>query len=281
MVSRALRLLSSAVLVAGVAQTAPAGAVAPPQAREVASSRGIFIAGWDGQDFATRIANTVAARPDLAETANVVVAQLTASAAVGIDVNLVGSPGDSSKDIASLSEARAALRPKAVASRVPDAGVVGAAAAGPTDFELRGFAKNSSRSWEVRTALEGAFCSSECEVTDTIRQTWTITPQRNADQFSFTSTYVRNSGNFSNIYADGFVLCNGSECAREEIGSGGSRDGTGSGTEFIEHRNQAGSQTINRVRLRALFRPNSTTYWDGVRTGTANCRTGSAMFCVF
>ena len=257
----------------------PTATATPHRARTQAHPAGFYVVGWKGQDFATRVAKSVASAPTSRKSAQEGVARLLRSAQAGRDVNLVGSPGDASHDVKSLQSAQStlALQARRDSSSTPDAS--NSPASGPTTFELRGLAINSNRTWEVKTELDGAFCSSDCETTDIIRQTWKITPQRNVDVFAFTSTYVRNAHNFNNIYADGFVLCGGSECARSAIGDGGARDGTGSGSEGIKHPSQAVKKTVDRLRLQATFKPNATRYYDGVHTGTARCGSGSKMYC--
>lgn len=280
---RTLRTLLAAglTLSAGFGMPAmPATAAIGSQATSASTSSddGLMIVGSPDQPFEDRVEDTVRQNPKLALRAEAMLSQLRKSAESGKDLDLPGSPGDNNHDLATLIRAEvltAEIAKQSTSTRADSAEPL----SGPTDFELRGYATNNSRSWYVRTALDGAFCANDCQVTDRIRMNWTITPGRYGDRFSFTSTYT--GSNFYNIYADIYVLCDGSTCASGTAGASGARDGNGSGRPVLTHKSQQGRYTVDRVRMRATFKPNGTRYYDGVRTGTAKCRTGDNYDCIF
>lgn len=279
------RVISGFLAVAGAISmgvVAGPAAAAKPAASGASSAdtepQGIFVVGWTGQDFQARLENSVAADPSQAPGAQRVVERLAEKAEAGEDVNLVGSPGGATSDMVQLRAAAPGVRSVDRGLASDQAGAE--AVSGPTSFDLRGYAVNNNRSWEVRTELEGASCADGCETTDIVRQTWRITPQRRVDVFTDNSVYALGQGNSTNIFADGFVICDGTECGNSPIGDGGDRDGTGSGTGSIRHPNQAGKRAVDQIRLRATFTPNATRYYDGVRTKNALCRSGSRENCV-
>lgn len=280
---RTLRTLLAGVLTlsVGVGLSLVPATAATGSHRTTASTSsddGMMIVGSPEQPFEDRVEDTVRQNPQLAARAEATLSQLRKSAEVGNNLDLPGSPGSTSQDLKTLERAEVATA-KMSKQSAPEQEEGPAPLSGPTDFEVRGYETNNSRSWFVRTALDGAFCANDCKVTDRIRTNWTITPGRTGDRFSFTSTYT--GSNFSNIYADIYVLCSGSVCADGTAGASGARDGNGSGRPVLRHRSQAGKSTVDRVRMRATFNPNGTRYYDGVLTGTARCRTGENYDCIF
>ncbi|MBC7632974.1 hypothetical protein [Aeromicrobium sp.] len=312
MTIRPLRIVTVAAASVLLAQAAGLGGglglapVAPPSTVAVSDSvsadevpeGALWIVGNEDQSFAERVELAVEANPDIADDATAVLDDLQAAIAAGDEVNLPGSPGGSGSDSDAISDAQESV--ETVVDEQEDQNVALVDQAGepvdqvrlaadgplvpssPTDFELRGFEKNDARSWSVKTELDGGYCyRGACNITDKVKTTWTVDPGREGDKFSFTSLYATNSGNFQNIFADIYSDCSGSECGRNTAGDSGNRDGTGKGVEYVSHKDQAGKTLRQRIRMRATFIPNSTRYYDGVKTGTAKCKTGSNRSCPY
>lgn len=275
---------SSAVAVSELVDDVPDGA--------------LWIVGNEDQSFAERVELAVEANPDVADDAVVVLDDLENAIAAGKNVDLPGSPGGSASDRDVVSDAQQLVETVVDDQENQNVSLVGQDGAAvdkvrlaadgplvpssPTDFELRGFEKNDARSWSVKTELDGGYCyRGNCNITDRVKTTWTIDPGRAGDRFSFTSLYSTNGGNFQNIYADIYVDCSGSECERDTAGDTGDRDGTGKGVVTVKHKDQEGKTLRQRVRMRATFIPNSTRYYDGIKTGTAKCKTGSDRSCPY
>jgi hypothetical protein len=277
--TRALALL----LLAGAVTGLPAHtASAVPVLSDVTSeSEVLWLAGTPDQAFAARVENAVLNEPRIAGTAAAVLNRLQQEAEHGTDLNLLGSPGGSAADEVELKRSRQAVDVAVSKASKRVHGPDVAQLTGATTFDLRGYSINNGRTWQVRTEIDGGFCAGDCEITDIIRTTWKITPQRYTDVFAFTSLYKPNAGHFKTIYADAWVYCGGDLCADASPGSGGAQDGTGSGSPGLTHSSQANRPTVDKVRMRATFTPNSTRYYDGVRTGTAECLGGSALYCLF
>lgn len=109
-------------------------------------------------------------------------------------------------------------------------------------------------------------------------------PGRTSDRFSFTSTYTPNSGNFTNVFVNAYVDCNGdgNNCGFVQFPSAGSaRNGQGSGVFYVGHFSNAGGTVTDEVDLFAHFTPTNQTYQDDARTGAARCQTGSNTSCLY
>lgn len=274
-----LALAMIAVTACSVAQLESASAVSASQAPTEGPI--IWLAGTGDQDFADRVSQSVAANPESEADAIAVLTSLGEQAANGADVVLMGPPGDAQADLAALEAALQAVEVRTGASSDAESFAMGALS-GPTDFELRGFAYANNTAWEVKTQIDGGYCNSNgCETTDSIKTTWKIQPGRTGDKFSFTSLYAPKTGLFKTIYGDAFVYRGTTLIGDASPGSGGAQDGTGSGSVVAAHPSQAGKRTVDKLRMRATFIPNATRYYDGVRTGTATCGTGSVYACYF
>jgi hypothetical protein len=266
--------------------------VAGAAANDTPTKRGedvIWLAGTPGMTFAELVLTNVEANPAMAGQAEKVLAGLKAQADSGHDVQLMGDTGGAAADAAQIQRALAGLGRATLGGRARDGGSLQHGATlkntGPTDFDLRGFGINDYRSWQVKTEIDGGRCGSSCQTTDKVKATWTITPGRTGDRFTYTSIYSPNTGIFSNIYADAWVYrkSGGSESVlkSQKIGEAGSRDGTGSGSEVLLHASQENRSTVDKLRVSATLDPIATRYFDGVRTGTARCMGGSNYECIF
>lgn len=88
-------------------------------------------------------------------------------------------------------------------------------------------------------------------------------------------------GNFSNIYATGYVYCNSNLCGQDYIGKNGDQDGSGSGQKPIEHAPNRGGQQDDAVRMQGYFKPLARNVYDYAKTATARCGTGENFNCKF
>jgi hypothetical protein len=251
---------------------------AHPLSQDAAADRIWFVAS-PTESFPEIVTRAIAADPTSARQWKDVLAGLTSRAQAGADPHLPGSAISLEDEKGQLEDA---TRLAILSASSPEADAVRPDAVGGTEFELRGVAVNSNRTWQVHTEIDGAFCDpvEGCETTDVTRQTWKVTPGREGDRFSFTSTRV-GSGNLSDIYANLAVDCNGDECGSGSAGKDGPRNGNGSGSPVVLHTSNAGGAQVDRIQMHAFFSPNGSDYFDSVRTGTAQCGTGATVACIY
>ncbi|MBM7411586.1 hypothetical protein JOE38_001409 [Clavibacter michiganensis] len=238
----------------------------------------VWFVGSPTESFSDVVARAIAADPASAREWKDVLSGVTSRVQGGADVHLPGDAANLDDEKVQLADATG-LATRSASS--PESDEVRPDALGGTEFELRGVAVNSNHTWQVHTEIDGGFCDPEgCETTDVTRQTWKVTPGRGGDRFNFTSTRV-GSGNLSDIYANLAVDCNGRECGSGTAGKAGPRNGNGSGSPVVVHRSNAGGAQVDRIQMHAFFSRNRSDYFDSVRTGTAQCGTGSTYACVY
>ncbi len=238
----------------------------------------VWFVGSPTESFSDVVARAIAADPASAREWKDVLSGVTSRVQAGADPHLPGDAANLDDEKVQLADATG-LATRSASS--PETGGVRPDALGGTDFELRGVAVNSNRTWQVHTEIDGGFCDPEgCETTDVTRQTWKVTPGRSADRFNFTSTYV-GSGNLSDIYADLSVICNGRECGSGGAGKNGPRNGMGTGSPLVAHDGNAGGAQVDRIQMHAFLSRNGRDYYDSVRTGTAQCGRGDDFACVY
>jgi hypothetical protein len=238
----------------------------------------VWFVGSPTEPFSDLVARAIAADPASARRWQDVLSAVTTRVQAGADPRLPGSAVNLDDEKVQLADATR-IATSSAASPGPDA--VRPDALGGTEFELRGVALNSNHTWQVHTEIDAGFCDPEgCETTDVTRQTWRITPGRAGDRFNFTSTYI-GSGYLSDIYANLAVDCDGAECGSGEAGQDGPRNGNGSGAPVVVHRSNAGGAQVDRVQMHAFLSRNRTSYFDSVRSGTAQCGTQENYACVY
>lgn len=240
----------------------------------------ILLAYSPEQTFDDQIHSYVAAGGDVAEAKDVVVGMLEAAQA-GENLNLTYAPQSQAADVAQLLLAQEYLESGQPADTEPEPEMEFRT---PDSYPVRGEAIRDRRAWEFRTIIAARLCTPGCGPdTDRINIRWVINPGRTADRFDFNALYFPKSSPpaFEDIYALGGVYRNFAQLETQLLGEGGAQDGTGSGSETIQHASTAGDITEQLIRMRAKFRPQNQVVYDRAKTGRARCRTGTDTSCVY
>lgn len=242
---------------------------------------GIWVSGTSAESFQTQVLRTVQQHPVGLQHTLAVVSSLAATASSGRDPDLPGPQLSLAGEQAELAQTESALQSFAAGSQAPAANPV-TPFASSSQFPQRGNAINNERTWTFKTELDGAFCEITCVVEDRIVATWTIDPGRTADRLIFTSLYFPNSGSYNNIFATGYAFCNGNQCGSLAFPPpSDARNGTGSGTYFVQHDSIPGGQLKDGIAVQGFFTRTGQTIFDRAGTGTATCRTGSDTSCPY
>jgi hypothetical protein len=258
--------------------TASASTTPTPSASSVATSQRVWVVGAPTESFATQVQRAVASQPSTVSLWQHTLSGLTATISAGTPVALPGDAQSPQQQLAQISAATVAVT---AATSAHTQSAVTPDTTPASSYVLRGYSINNGATWQVPTEIDGAYCDVDgCETTDVTRQTWKITPGRTGDKFSFTSIRT-GEGNLTQIYANLSVLCNGVLCGTGTAGKTGPEDGSGSGSPIVTHSSTAGKSIVDRIEMRAYFVPNGGTYYDRIKTGTANCGTGDSYLCVF
>lgn len=263
---------------------APSTSTSAPAAAAAASAPAdaVWFVGISEESFATQVQRSIEADRSSAdrwvETLKGIQSALLAGESVSLPGN-ASTPGQQLQQVQSaLTSSRQAETEQPQPRTTQPESSTNATTAAAVTYELRGFAKNSAASWEVRSQIDGGFCSIlGCQTTDSVKQTWTITPGRTGTRYTFSS--IRTGTNLTGIYALATILCNGNQCGSNLIGEQSAQDGTGTGSEIVAHTTAAGKTNVARLQLRAYFNPNKTVYYDRVKTGTARCGSGTNYAC--
>lgn len=239
------------------------------------------MSGTDHEDFQTQVLRAVGKDPTKLEQAKAAIGTLAATAASGRDPNLPGPRVDLAGERAQLSQTLRSLQAPDSRSRAVAPDTIGALESS-SQFPQRGKAINNRRSWTFNTEIDGAFCAIVCITTDRIRAKWTIDPGRSADRIGFNSNYFPNMGNFNNIFATAYAFCNDGQCGSLEFPPpDNARNGTGSGTVFVQHSSIPGGRLKDGIAVQAFFLPTGQNTFDRAGTGTATCLTGEDTSCPY
>lgn len=287
------------LLLAGGSPSATAESVIRPasQATEVATTsddQALLLAYSPEGTFDDQIRSYVAAGStdsgDVAEAKDVVAGMLE-TAQSGENLDLTFTPQSQDADVVQLQQAldylestsdrQSAVRDeRAITEPEPELEFET-----PDNYPVRGEAIRDRRAWEFRTIIAAHVCGPGGCGPDTDRITirWTINPGRSGDRFDFNALYSPKSSPaaFDNIYALGGVYRNFSELETQLLGEGGAQDGTGSGSETIQHPSTEGDIVEQPIRMRARFKPQNQVLYDRAKTGRARCRTGGDRSCVY
>lgn len=132
----------------------------------------------------------------------------------------------------------------------------------PNSFPVRG-APGSGRSfWQnMNLVVEGAFCTSSCQVTDRYTSRARITPGPQTAQVSATNLYSPNHGNFGNEHFEIWAICRGSICGDHNTGQLPANS-----LDYVNYPDRHNNVITIAITLWVYFKPQARYVPDGAKT---------------